>query len=142
MASLDARKTPLPTLWKPTPIFLCPFVANNEVLRILIKISFPRRHPYFSLFLFIQVSYKIILVLLAFCEPITKKGPRARTRPQGDHKGFYLSPRQPQGEDKPSPLLWTDWPDHRKHSRDDPHKLKRWDGDGSAPEAGRGQAVA
>src|SRR5436190_24348598 len=55
MASLDARRTPLPTLWKPTPIFLCPFVANNEVLRILIKISFPRRHPYFSLFLFIQV---------------------------------------------------------------------------------------
>src|SRR6266567_2000276 len=55
MASLDARKTPLPTLWKPTPIFLCLFVANNEVLRILIKISFPRRHPYFSLFLFIQV---------------------------------------------------------------------------------------
>src|SRR5256714_13437776 len=56
MASLDARRTPLPTLWKPTPIFLCPLVANNEVLRILINISFPRRHPYFSLFLFIQVS--------------------------------------------------------------------------------------
>src|SRR5947207_2114726 len=55
MASFDARKTPLPTLWKPTPIFLCPFVANNEVLRILIKISFPRRHPYFSLFICIQV---------------------------------------------------------------------------------------
>src|SRR5712691_7401251 len=53
MASLDARKTPLPTLWKPIPIFLCPFVANNEVLRILIKISFPR--PYFSSYLFIQV---------------------------------------------------------------------------------------
>src|SRR5438270_8214202 len=80
MASLDARKTPLPTLWKPTPIFLCPFVANNEVLRILIKISFPRRHPYFSLFLFIQVSYKIILVLVAFCELYTKRAGPFKSR--------------------------------------------------------------
>src|SRR2546429_9359369 len=74
MASLDARRTPLPTLWKPTPIFLCPFVANNEVLRILINISFPRRHPYFSLFIFIQVSEQDYTSSASFLRALYQKG--------------------------------------------------------------------
>src|SRR6266568_7387568 len=78
MASLDARRTPLPTLWKPTPIFLCPFDANNEVLRILIKISFPCRHTYFSLFLFIQVSEQDYTSSASFLRAYYQKIPEYR----------------------------------------------------------------
>src|SRR5438477_12777738 len=95
MASLDARKTPLPTLWKPTPIFLCPFVANNEVLRILIKISFPRRHPYFSLFICIQVPEQDYTSSADFLRVFYQK------RPLGGDKAQYISNKHRRAATRP-----------------------------------------
>src|SRR5690242_14145698 len=99
MASFDARKTPLPTLWKPIPIFLCSPVANNEVLRILIKLSFPRRHPYFSLLLCIQVPEQDYTSSAGFLRVFYPKVclmivGKTRDRMTVGERHDYLSPRQ------------------------------------------------